>query len=138
MVGMTTVLHLHIPRTGGTSVSRALRSALRDRRTVLTASGQDLREALKDGAEIGLVSGHFRWGMHNGLPTDYVYFVVLRDPVERVKSLYDYIRSQPTHRLHALYATTTLEGLLARPDLRLALSNGQVRQIAGVTLFGGY
>jgi hypothetical protein len=70
--------------------------------------------------------------MHIGLSTDYVYFVVLRDPVERVKSLYDYIRSQPTHRLHDLYATTALEGLLAKPDLRLALSNGQVRQIAGV------
>ena len=63
-ITMTTVLHLHIPRTGGISVSRALTAALGDRRDRAHREPADLRAALARGADVGLVSGHFHWGMH--------------------------------------------------------------------------
>lgn len=128
---MTTVLHLHIPRTGGISVSRALIAALNDREVVRATRLADLRAALDRGADVGLVTGHYTWGMH-ALLSDFVYFTALRDPVERVRSLYDYIRVQPVHPQHELFAARPLEELLdGRPLLDPHFSNGQVRQLAG-------
>jgi hypothetical protein len=128
---MTTVLHLHIPRTGGISVSRALIAALNDREVVRATRLADLRAVLHRGADVGLVTGHYAWGMH-ALLSDFVYFTALRDPVERVRSLYDYISRQPVHPHHELFAACPLEELLdGRPILDPYFSNGQVRQLAG-------
>jgi hypothetical protein len=128
---MTVVLHLHIPRTGGTSISRALVAALKDREVVRAKGPADLRAALDRGADVGLVTGHYAWGIH-ALLSDYVYLIVLRDPVERVRSLYDYIRVQPIHPQQKLFAAHPLEELLdGRPALNPYFSNGQVRQLVG-------
>lgn len=123
-----TVLHLHVPRTGGISVGRALTAALGTREIVRTHKRSDLAAAIERGADIGLVSGHYPWGLHELLP-DHVYFIVVRDPVERVLSLYNFVRSVPVHPRHKLFSAHTLEDLLKRPMLRRFFSNGQVRQI---------
>lgn len=123
-----TVLHLHVPRTGGISVGRALTAALGSREIVRTPNRSDLVAALERGADVGLVSGHFPWGLHELLP-EHVYFVALRDPVERARSLYDYIRVVPVHPRHQLFSTHSLEELLRKPKMRSYFSDGQVRQI---------
>jgi hypothetical protein len=128
---MKTVLHLHIPRTGGISVSRALSAALSDREIVRGNSSDDLRKAVARGADIGLVSGHFLFGLHKVLD-NFVYFVVLRDPVERVRSIYDFVRMHPTHPHYERYHANSLAELFADPKVtRSQLSNGQVMQVAG-------
>jgi hypothetical protein len=129
---MTAVLHLHIPRTGGISVSRALIAALGDREVVRATRPADLRAVLDKGTDVGLVTGHYQWGMHE-LLSDFVYFTALRDPVERVRSLYDYIRVQRVHPHHELFAARPLGELLdGGPLLDPYFSNGQVRQLAGL------
>jgi hypothetical protein len=117
-----------VPRTGGISVGRALTVALGDREIVRANTRSDLAAAVERGADVGLVSGHFPWGLHELLP-EHVYFVALRDPVERVRSLYDYIRVVTVHPRHKLFLENSLEGLLKKPKMRAMLSNGQVRQI---------
>ena len=47
-----------------------------------------------------VVSGHFHFGLHEYFERT-VYLIILRDPVERVRSLFSYIRQNPKHRLHA-------------------------------------
>ena len=128
---MMTVLHLHVPRTGGISVARALTAALGDREVLRTKKPSDVSAALQRGADVGLVSGHFPWGLHE-LFADSLYFIVLRDPVERVRSLYDYIRAVPVHRHHKRFSSNTLETLLKQAQVRTYLSNGQVRQIGAL------
>ena len=128
---MMTVLHLHVPRTGGISVARALTAALGDREVLRTKKPSDVTAALQRGADVGLVSGHFPWGLHE-LFADSLYFIVLRDPVERVRSLYDYIRAVPVHRHHKRFSSNTLETLLKQAQVRTYLSNGQVRQIGAL------
>ena len=113
---MTTVLHLHIPRTAGSSLHHHLHDAL-DRRAAL-------------------VSGHFVWGVHRRYQ-DYVYFVVLREPIDRVGSLYDYIRSNPSHNQHLKFASMSLQDILKSPSaVRSHLSNGQTRLLAGGDALG--
>ena len=65
-------------------------------------------------------------------PWDYVYFVVLREPIDRVGSLYDYVRSNPSHRQHPKFASMSLQDILQSPSaVRSQLSNGQTRLLAG-------
>jgi hypothetical protein len=128
---MITVLHLHVPRTGGISVARALTAAFGNREVLRTKKASDVMAALERGADVGLVSGHFRFGLHE-LVADPLYFIVLRDPVERVRSLYDYIRAVPVHRHHKRFASHSLETLLKQPPVRSYFANGQIRQIGAL------
>jgi hypothetical protein len=72
-------------------------------------------------------------GLDRLLPGPSRYLTVLRDPVERVVSLYRYIRANPRHRLHAqiVEANLTLRDCLSRPFVQF--NNGQLRLLTGTT-----
>jgi hypothetical protein len=98
------VVHIHIPRTGGSSLDNRLTKS-----------------------RVDVISGHFGWGVHP--PQDgRLFVIVLREPVARAASVYSYIRNKPEHKLHRLYAIKTpLELLETKPG---QLSNGQVVQLS--------
>ena len=51
---------------------------------------------LEQRARFRLVMGHFQYGIHEFLPQEYTYVTIVRDPVERVISHYNYLRqTQP-------------------------------------------
>jgi hypothetical protein len=128
---VTTLIHLHIPRTGGITVSRLLRTAYRGRVIVDYRDLEDFRKQTAMCSDIALVVGHSFWGLHEFLPGA-TYFVVLRDPVARVLSLYDFIRTQRAHRRYAEFNSRKLEEILSVPGIeRKLLANGQVRQLIG-------
>lgn len=84
-------------------------------------------------AQIRLLRGHMPFGLHQYLPGDVRYFTILRDPVARVVSYYNFIRRTPQHYL---YDTVTSENLslhelLAR-QIPLMMNDGQVRLLSGV------
>jgi hypothetical protein len=71
------------------------------------------------------------WGDHEPDP-ECVFFVVLRDPIDRVGSLYDYIQQNPTHRKHSRFSGMPLSHVMSQSWVPGSeLSNGQVRQLAG-------
>jgi hypothetical protein len=81
------------------------------------------------------VSGHFCYGVHEAIGNhSYRYLVLLREPAQRVLSLFRYIRSLPTHGSHRL---------LCQPDMTIARfyaerlpgtgqRNAMVAQLAGI------
>ena len=85
------------------------------------------RPYLRDPA-LRAVLGHIRYGIHELIPRPAQYLTMLRHPVERVLSLYSFLRADDH---------TTLRGFLESETYR-ELDNDQTRRIAGVhPPFGG-
>ena len=98
-----TLLFMHIAKTGGTSVRRSLANAYDKRERAFVYDPGDLRGAVSRDqfpelpaevrARLRLVIGHFPFGLHAYIDRPFRYVTVVRDPVDRVVSLYYHYRN---------------------------------------------
>lgn len=99
------LLFLHIPKTAGSTLHPVLRRQF--------PKDQQLRYNNRDNvnhlsllskdqlAKIKMLRGHFPFGFHENLSSgSFEYITMLRDPVERVISLYRYLLRTPTHSFY--------------------------------------
>ena len=87
-----TLVFTHIPKTAGTSLRKSAIAPHVADADVYWAMG--LRKLLRDrGNEAPVVLGHVPYGVHRVLKRPpYHYVTVLRDPVDRAVSFYNYVR----------------------------------------------
>lgn len=99
----------------------------RESRTALS----NLPEATR--RQFQLVQGHGPFGLHEYLPQPAHYFTLIRNPVARVLSTYNYIYENKAHFLHEHVAKTgmSLTDYVVGQVNRMT-DNGQVRLLAGV------
>ena len=132
------LLHIHVPRASGSSLHAWFLQTVGKNGVAQANAAADVQAAV---ATRGLpdrpavVSGHFIHGVHDlleGHPHRYV--VLLRDPVQRVLSLFRYMHSLPGHKSHAL---------MNQPGMTIARyyadrvpsggpRNGMVAQLSGI------
>jgi len=135
-----TVLFLHVPKAGGTTLGEYVYNQCRapgDQDEGLLNAGvlfvpygffkepglgvpEYIRPTLGRG-DLRAVVGHFWFGIHEHVGRPWTYVTLLRDPVERVVSLYHYLQ---------LGERMSLEEFAASPPFREA-DNDQVRRVAG-------
>lgn len=134
------LIYLHVPKCAGQTLSSALRLSFR-RSRVLYLDGLDkpLHEVVgsispEALSQVELVLGHIHYGVHKFLPREPAYVTVLRDPVDRVVSLYKFILREPSHPLHVRVQTSrmSLEDYVSSGIDGSQTENGQTRQISGV------
>src|SRR5690606_18742995 len=79
-----------------------------------------------------LIKGHMPFGVHEYLPNESTYITMLRDPVERVISHYDYVLRRTTHHLRAriIESNMDLEAYVTS-GITHEMDNGQVRLLSG-------
>jgi hypothetical protein len=134
------VLFLHLPKAGGQTLGELVDFHARDRAApggvlpggVAYLTYGFLKERplavpahvlpLLGRGDLRAVLGHFWFGLHEHVARPSVYVTALRDPVERVVSLYYYTR---------LDESMTLDEFVAEPPFR-EVDNDQTRRIAGV------
>ncbi|HEX2189872.1 MAG TPA: polyhydroxyalkanoic acid system family protein [Longimicrobiaceae bacterium] len=136
------VLYLHIPKAAGHTLTDYIRRqcAVGEQREgggtfdagILTLQYGFFKDAdLKVPAyarpflrrpDLRAVTGHFTYGLHEHVTRPWTYVTVLRDPVDRVLSLYYFVKLQER---------MSLEEFAADPPFR-EIDNDQVRRIAGV------
>lgn len=144
------ILFLHVPRTAGTTVLSLIRRKYPDDRTFLVGDAvvaavgdrwakQDAferwdaaRQALRSMPrrsrdELLLIGGHMVFGWHKDLPGDARYVSLVRDPVERLWSQYEYAR-----RLEGHPVAVTDPGLLEFARSTVWGDNLHVRLFSGV------
>jgi hypothetical protein len=130
-----TLLFLHIPKTGGSTVYKILERQYSWAERLRLESPEIARFKTLSAAERGryrLIHGHLYFGFHRFIQGASTYITFLRHPVERVLSFYYYARSTPDHYLHSQLANKRLDLKTAiAGELTPELRNGQIRQLAG-------
>jgi sulfotransferase famil protein len=148
------LLFLHIPKTGGTTLENLIceqyaRSGTppgeRDSGVAFFTEGfcigePDLAERMERAggalsANVSAVTGHFPFGFHRYVPRAYVYVTLLRDPVERILSLYHHFLTwgDDSHGVRRRrLELRQFVGEASCPEL----SNGQTRRLAGLPVRG--
>lgn len=127
-----TLLHLHIPKCAGVSVRAYLDGAYGP---AVAPEDLSVEQPTARARRARTISGHFDFGLHEALGREALYFIVMRDPIARLESLFRYIRAMPAHKHHALLSRpgASLADLYRSAPGRMKLfTNGQARQIAGV------
>lgn len=135
------VLFLHIPKAGGSTLGEYVYNQCRApgsggdgpldagvayldygfiKEPELTVPGHV--ESLLGRRDLRAVVGHFWFGLHAHVARPSTYVTILRDPAERVVSLYYYAK---------LHETMSLEEFANAPPFR-EVDNDQTRRIAGV------
>lgn len=135
-----TLIFLHIPKTGGTTLQWALKRQYGREGTFCVRGDLDGVAAELDALEpeerrrIRVIHGHMGIGLHQRLPGPARYFTMLRHPVDRVISHYYYVRRRPHHHLHEpIAAGMSLQEYVetGAGGLSKELDNGQTRVLAG-------
>lgn len=130
------LLFLHIPKAGGSTLKTILDREYAGRRTwtVNWPTGDDVA-ALEDQAAIELIEGHFGFGLHRQFPQEATYITLVRDPVDRVVSHFDYVRRETVHPLHRRVVEDSLSlAQYVEAGLSDELENGQVRLLSELGL----
>lgn len=136
-----TVLFVHIPKTAGTTL-RVLFTQQYAQQPWFVVSHNIQAERARlaetpaaERSQYRMVFGHMEWGWHQLIPPGraYAYTTMLRDPVERVLSLYSHARLSE-HYLGAAIGGRDIEWFVTSGVTRTA-DNGMVRQLCGRDLF---
>ncbi len=124
---------IHIPKAAGTSLRMALEKTLQDRLVVIYEDhpGETTADALaRDLPEDAVVYGHFGFGLHEKFGAAANYATVLRHPVARVTSWYNFQAQDPNLPYSAAARKFSLPELL-RQESTEEISNHMTKIIAG-------
>lgn len=139
-----TLLISHIPKTAGTSLRRLV-SAMSD--DVLWVYDRELQlnnpdvEFLADFRRKpppSVVMGHFSYGSHRLLGIEAEYATVLRNPYERIVSLYRHQKSLPDSRFATELTSGMSVGEFVASGITAMTNNHMCRVLAGVSSDAGY
>ena len=105
-----TLMFVHIPKCAGSSFRAVLKRWYgRDHISIDSHDPADLMQRLAGReAPPRAISGHFSFGIHEGTVAKPCYVSLVRDPVERMASLYKHARMTPEHSMHAAAASLDL------------------------------
>jgi hypothetical protein len=134
---MKTLIVTHIPKTAGTTLRLFLwhqfsQDSIYHVGDDISGDRVRLREMpVADKQSIRLVFGHICYGWHEFLPQPCEYTTLLRHPIDRLKSLYKFIRRDRTHRFHTYCLTHTFMEYVTS-GITCETDNGMVRQLCGL------
>lgn len=134
------VIFVHIPKAAGATLAMAIRKQYKNS-LIYSIDGlfpqwsvdNFVRLSMKRRQKIRYIEGHIGFGLHKYLPQGAVYVSMVRDPVKRLISGYNYILETPKSPFHAkmVKEKMTFEDYV-QWQISENSNNGQTRFIAGM------
>jgi hypothetical protein len=133
------LIFIHIHKCGGSTLQRIVRKnfgaslprRISRRITHFGRKPGSLLPALKQSAaENDYLMGHFCFGIHNHLPGESIYITMLREPKERLMSLYRFSKSNPDAYYHRSTKDQSFSQFMTSGQV-LEADNGMVRFLSG-------
>lgn len=132
------LVFVHIPKTAGTTL-RVIAEQQYPMGEILPLYGSDIGQAcevlraLKQSQvdHLAMIRGHFAYGVHEAINRPVRYITLLRRPVPRVLSLYNYILRSREHRMHDAVIRMGLVDFVSS-GLSAETQNGMVFQLSGL------
>ncbi|MFA9556940.1 sulfotransferase family 2 domain-containing protein [Evansella sp. AB-rgal1] len=124
------LVHLHMPKTGGTSLKNIIKKNIDPHRNLDVYVEHEKRERIMrtiHSNQFDCIQGHFPYGIHKYIPCPFTYITMLRDPIDRIVSEYYFIKNNKKHELHHVVQHLSLEEYQNQPQNR----NLQTRLISG-------
>lgn len=136
------LIFLHIPKTAGTTLNRIIEWQYNPRR-IYTVDPYQIRATVgrlqtlpeERRRRLRVVRGHLIYGVHDCLPQGGTYITMLRDPVKRVLSSYQFILRRPLHPLHRKLKAKGI-GVEEFLNYTAKRQNLQTKMLAGVPYVG--
>jgi hypothetical protein len=105
----TTLIFLHVPHTGGTSLRDVIRRQYQLEQVfeAYDRSPHSIEDYIalpeEEKRRIRCFMSHLVCGLHHFVPGEAVYYMMLRDPVKRALSDYTRIMTRPNYHMHDRY-----------------------------------
>jgi hypothetical protein len=132
-------IHLHIPKTGGTTLRDIIQRQYRAEKILLIPKLEESENILKEVStsqvnQLKLIQGHLKYGIHNHFHRRAKYFSIIRDPINRVLSTYYYVLSQKNNPQNLSTSNNQMTIYdFVQSGVNPFLINGQTKLISGKT-----
>ena len=132
-------IHLHIPKTGGTTLRDIIQRQYRSEKILMIPKLEESENILKEVStsqinQLKLIQGHLKYGLHNHFHRRAKYFAIIRDPINRVLSTYYYVLSQKNNPQNLSTSNNQMTIYdFVQSGVNPFLINGQTQLISGKT-----
>ncbi|MDM5225448.1 sulfotransferase family 2 domain-containing protein [Cytobacillus sp. NJ13] len=127
------LIFMHIPKTGGMTLKRIIKRQYPDNmilKDITDGKIQEFKEKLEE-RDFKFVFGHLSFGLHLHTTKQCTYITMLREPIDRVISMYYYVLGKEKHPLHGIVKGLSFEEFLDHPDLKNHTNNMQTKRALG-------
>jgi hypothetical protein len=110
------LIFMHIPKTGGSTLNNIFKQQYQIGELLNHTSADILLQEAKaeKGNRIKAISGHHDFGIHKHFNCPSTYFSMVREPVDRVVSLYYFLASTPQYLNYESVKNMTLEEFVVK------------------------